>query len=211
MNKRTILLILLIAVTLAACNTTISDSVMQTAVSQVILTSSSEESTTDEITTSDTEATDILDEQLNELNTQLDNANLRLTDQAAEIDALNAELEGVYILLTPTITPTPQDTATPTITPSPTPLPPPTEEALPWYHKTVVANKDTPLYYYEDENDAGYPIMIKTSPVIKFSKGDEFIVDVNRIRADGGANYFLVIGPKHNGYYVNINDVKNAD
>jgi hypothetical protein len=184
---------------------------MQTAVSQVILTSSSEESTTDETTATETESTDIVNEQLNELNTQLENAKLKLTDQAAEIDALHSELEGVYILLTPTITPTPQDTATPTITLTPTPLPPPTEEAIPWYHKTVKATGNAPLYYYEDENEAGYPIMIKTSPVVKFSTGDEFIVDINRVRADGGNYYYLVIGPKHEGYYVNINDVKNVN
>jgi hypothetical protein len=184
---------------------------MQTAVSQVILTSSTSDSTTQESTGAEPDTNSILNERLEELNTQLEDANNRVDEQAAQIETLQNELSSVYILLTPTITPTPQDTPTPTITPTSTPLPAPTEFVLPWYQKYVVAKKDAPLYYYEDENEAGYPLMLKTSPVVKIAKGTEFIVDTNRIRADGGGYYYIIIGPKHEGYYVSINDVDKVD
>ncbi len=211
MKIRIVLVIMFVAFLLTACQETISESVMETAVSQVILTSASEDTTTDTETESTSEELTIKNEQIEELNTHLENANLQLTDQAVEIDALKSELEGVYILLTPTMTPTPQDTPTPTITPSPTPPPPPTEVVIPWYHKYVTAKRDAPIYYFEDKNAAGHPIMLKTSPVVKISSGTEFLVDINRVRADGGAYYYLIVGPKHEGYYVSIDDVKNTE
>ena len=211
MKKQYLVLILLAALLLSACKATISESAMETAVSQVILTSSSEESPGESEPQPESEIVATLNVQLEGLNAQLNNANIMGTEQAAKIEALQAELDGVYVLLTPTITPTPQDTPTPTITPSPTLIPSYTESALPWYHKYVEAVGTAPLYYYEDENQPGYPMMLKTSPIVKFSAGEEFIVNVNRIRADGGAYYYLIVGPKHEGYYVAIGDVEKLD
>jgi hypothetical protein len=53
--------------------------------------------------------------------------------------------------------------------------------------------------------------MLKTSPIIRIPKGEEFIVNVNRVRADGGAYYYLIVGPKNEGYYVSISDVENIE
>ena len=211
MKNLFVFMILLTPILLSACKETISESAMQTAVSQVILTSSSEESIEDSVLQPEPEAVGTSNLELEEANAQIYDANLRLTDQAAEIEVLQSELDRVYNLLTPTITPTPQDTNTPTITSSPTPLPSETEFVLPWYHKYVEASIAAPLFYFEDENDAGYPMMLKTSPVKKFSAGEEFIVNVNRVRADGGAYFYLIVGPKHEGLYIRIEDVKNLE
>lgn len=208
MKKQYLVFVMLSVFLLSACQSSIPESAMETAVSLVILTSSSEESIEDPVPQTDLGAVATSDARIAEANAQLDNANLKLTEQAAVNEALQAELDQAYILLTPTITPTPQDTPTPTITPSPTPIPTFTEVVMPWYHSYVEAIGDVPIYEYEDENDAGFPIMQKTSPIVKISDGKEFIVNTTKVRADGGENFYEIVGPKHKGYYVRIGDVK---
>jgi hypothetical protein len=208
MKKNYLVLILLTVFLLSACQSAIPESAMETAVSLVILTSSSEESIDDPEPQTDLGAVATSNAKIEEANAQLENANLLLTEQATKNEALQAELNQAYILLTPTITSTPQDTPTPTITPSPTLKPTFTEEVMPWYHSYVEAVGTIPIYEYEDENDAGFPIMQKTSPIVKISDGDEFIVNTTKVRADGGVNFYQIVGPKHKGYYVRIGDVK---
>ena len=148
-------------------------------------------------------------EELVQVKADLEEAGIKITEQAAQISDLQGELDQLYLLLTPTITPTPFDTPTPVATSTATPRPTATVFTLPYYQKYVTPIEKAPLYYYEDENDAGYPLMLKTNPVVKFVAGDVFIVDINRVRADGGGLYYLVVGPKHAGYYVLFDDVED--
>jgi hypothetical protein len=208
MKKLIFILILALTILATACDATISESAMETAVSQVILTSSSSEASepTEEQTESQSAAPS--SQELEEANTQLNAAQTKLTEQADEISALKAELEQVYPLLTPTITPTPFNTPTPANTATPTPRPTVTVFTLPYYQKYVTPIDNAALYYYKHENDAGFPLMLKTEPIKKFALGEEFIVDTNRIRSDGGGYFYLVVGPKNAGFYVRIEDVE---
>jgi hypothetical protein len=96
----------------------------------------------------------------------------------------------------------------PTATPQPSPTSTQSGDLL-YNQKYVVAISNAPVYTYDDENDAGFPIMTKVQPVQKFSSGEKFIVNIYPIRADGGRNYYLVIGPKLDGYYVRVEDVQD--
>ena len=212
MKKVIVLLPLLLSLLMTACDATISESAMETAVSQVILTSSASDTTTnsDEETEVQQEVQTSGDkEELRDAKAALSEAELKLTDQAAQIEDLQAELEGIYPLLTPSITPTPYNTPTPAALATATVRPTATVFTLPYYHKYVTPINNAPLFSYKDKNDSGFPIMLKKEPIIKFVNGDVFVVDINRIRADGGGYFYLVIGPKNAGYYVQFDDVQD--
>ncbi len=211
MKRIFVTLLILSTISLAACKATISESAMETAVSQVILTSSAANEVPDSGDSAPVEQQPAgpSSEELEAAQAALDQANIQLTEQAGQIDELQAELDALYLQLTPSITPTPADTPTPTITSSPTPRPTATEFTLPYYQKYVTPINTAPLYTSKEKNDAGYPIIIKTSPVQKIQYGEVVIVDVNRVRADGGALYYLIVGPKYTNYFVSIDDVQD--
>jgi hypothetical protein len=96
--------------------------------------------------------------------------------------------------------------ATATFTPSPTST---QSDGLLYNQKYVVAISGTPVFTYEDENDAGYPIMTKVKPIKRFGAEEKFIVYIYTIRADGGGYFYEVIGPKLSGYYVRVEDVQD--
>jgi hypothetical protein len=184
---------------------------METAVSQVILTSaaSSDPADSGDSAPADQQPAGPTSQELEAAQAALDQANIQLTEQAAQVEALQAELDALYPLLTPTITATPFDTPTPLPTATATPRPTATVFTLPYYQKYVTPVTAAPLFNFKDKNDAGFPIMLKTSPVQKVPNGDVIIVDVNRVRADGGAVYYLIVGPKYTNYYVLFEDVED--
>jgi hypothetical protein len=210
MKKTFVILLLLSILVLSACTATISESAMETAVSQVILTSAATSPAQDEpeAGSGDQQPAGPSNEELEAAQSALEQANLQLTEQAAQIEALEAELDALYPLLTPTVTSTPFDTPTPLPTATATPRPTATVFTLPYYQKYVTPIDSAPLFTYDKKNDAGFPIMFKTSPVQKIPNGEVVIVDVNRVRADGGGYYYLIVGPKYTNYYVLITDVK---
>ena len=211
MKKTIVLLLLLSTLLLSACKATITESAMETAVSQVILPSAAANPPADsgDSAPADQQPAGPSSQELEAAQASLDQANVQLTEQASQVDSLQAELDALYLLLTPTITSTPFDTPTPLPTGTATPRPTATVFTLPYYQKYVTPVSTAPLYNFKDKNDAGYPIMLKTSPVQKIPNGEVIIVDVNRVRADGGALYYLIVGPKYTDYYVFFEDVQD--
>ena len=201
----------IICMILSACNTSLSETALQTAVSEAIMTSSADNPI-------ETEITDVImtpmenmvpKEELDNLQFLLEEAQIELTQQAEAINELQTELEGVYILLTPTNTTEP---STITETPQSTITPFPTETqtgGLLYNQKYVITTGSTPVYTYEKENDAGFPIMYKTDPIRKFDSGVKIIVNRYPVRADGGLYYYLVVGPQHGGYYILVDNVQD--
>jgi len=209
MKKAFILTLLLVSILLSACQASISEAAMETAVSQVILTSVANDAVAESDSETVSEADTASMEELDAAKSQLSEAQSKLTEQAAGMEELQAELDQVYLLLTPTITPTPMDTPTQLPTLTATPRPAPTQSGLPSTQKYVRVIDKAPLFYFKDENDSGYPIMIKTSPIQKFDAGEIFIVETGRYRADGGGLFYKVVGPRNAGYFVRSIDVED--
>lgn len=185
---------------LSACKSTLSDSALQTAVSEAIMTSSADQ----EEQVIDTRS----EEELEIAKSQLSEAQLKLTEQAARIVELEQELESIYPLLTPSATPVPTDTPPPTVGPTVTPEPTATEEGgLLYNQKYVVTKGGIPLYTFTDRNKAGAPIMVKTDPIKKVNAGEKIIVDWHVIFADGGLQFYLVQDARFAGFYVLLDDV----
>ena len=109
MKYKLFLIILLVTIGLSACNGN-SQTVLQTAVSEAIMTSVAEAPTQLENSNSNSD----------QLKSELDAARIALTQQASQLAELKSTLDQAHLLLTPSITPTPEDTATPTITLTPT-------------------------------------------------------------------------------------------
>lgn len=210
MKKTGLILVIFTAILLSACNASLSETALQTAVSEAIMTSSAVEETSSDTTVAEQPAANMVSkEDFDNVSSSLAQAQVELTAQAEKINELQAELEQIYPLLTPTNTtepPPPTNTPQATATPSPTDTP---EGGLLFNQKYVVAVGSVPLYTYEKENDAGFPIMQKTDPILKFEAGAKIIVNIYPVRADGGSSFYLVIGPQHGGYYVLVDDVQD--
>jgi len=211
MKIRVIVFSILILVILSACRTSLSETALQTAVSEAIMTSSADNPIETEITDEISSPIEnmVPKEEFDNLQSSLDEARIELTLQAETINELQEELERVFLLLTPIITaelPTPTGTPATTITPSPTET---QAGGLLYNQKYVIATGSAPVYTYDKENDAGFPIMYKTDPIRKFDSGSKIIVNRYPIRADGGLYFYLVIGPQHGGYYILVSNVQD--
>ena len=205
MKKKLISMVVMIPLFLMSCSQTLSDDSVQTVVSEAIMTSSS-------IKASEAEksGTDQPESNQNELNDQLQAANLALTEQAAAIAALGEELEQVYLLLTPTETDVPTITPSPTVGFTATPEPTATvSSGLLYNQKYVITNTEAPLLHFNTRNNAGAPIMEKDDPVRKIKSGEKIIVDWRAIIGDGGGSYYLVQSDYYFGYYVRVSDVND--
>ncbi len=205
MKKKFVLTCLLLTLVLSACSTKISDEALQTAVSEAIMTSSALDASIKE-----TQAAQKIAEaqeaapsvaELVQLQTELSLAYAKLTEQAGQITDLQTEVEQLKSQATATNTPIPTITETPTITPWPSDTPVPPDR------KWVIAVGNAPLYNFSERNAKGYPIMEKLYPVKRFENGEEFLVYKAVVRADGGALFYEVVGPKFAGYYVSVDDV----
>lgn len=201
----------LICTILFACNTSLSETALQTAVSEAIMTSSADNPIETEITDGILTPMEnmVPKEELDNLQLLLEEAQIELTQQAEAINELQTELQGVYLLLTPTNTTEP---STITETPQSTSTPFPTETqagGLLYNQKYVITTGSTPVYTYQKENDSGFPIMYKTDPIRKFDSGAKIIVNRYPVRADGGLYFYLVIGPQHGGYYILVDNVQD--
>jgi hypothetical protein len=96
-------------------------------------------------------------------------------------------------------------TATPVGTPTPVPT---ATSAIPEDQKVVIASGGpAPLFEVDFTNDAGYPVMVKTDPVLRFEQGEWFLIYKGEVRADGESYFYKVAGPVWSGYYVRVNDV----
>jgi len=196
--------IILVSILLTACDQTLSESSVQTVVSEAIMTSSTTDGNSGDVDESSSQS----DSYIEEIEDQLKEAQLSLTVQADTVIALEDELERIYLLLTPT------STEVPSITPSPTkgntPTPKATEtlsSGLLYNQKFVISQGSAPLFTSTSKNKNGAPIMIKTSPVKKLQPGEKVIVDWHQIVGDGGVKFYLVQGPKFYGVYVRVSDV----
>jgi len=202
MNKVLPIIILTISFFLSSCKATLSDTALQTAVSEAIMTSSAGkvEQNAEMRTNSELEeARDLLKE-----------ARMELTNQAEKVIELQLELNRVYPLLTPTITIAPTDTPIPTSGPTNTPVPTATEiGGLLYNQKYVVSIGGIPVYTFTDRNKNGVPIMEKTDPIKKFQADVKFIVDWHIIIGDGGIQFYRIEGPQYAGFYVRVDDVSN--
>lgn len=88
--------------------------------------------------------------------------------------------------------------------PAPEPEEPPVEEpeepdAPPVYVYTVTDDKSV-AFKIVDYNSAGYPVMGKVDPVVRFDRGAEVPVWAGAKRADGGSLWFEMYD--HTGYYL---------
>ncbi len=211
MKKKGFTIIIFLTVFMSACGTSLSETALQTAVSEAILTSSVGEPLETQVSVeNETVLDDIASlQELDNVKTKLEEAQIALTLQAERINELQSELEQIYPLLTPTKTIEPPESA---VTPQATQTPSPSATqsgGLLFNQKYVVAIGSIPVYTYEKENEAGYPIMQKAEPIKKFEAGEKIIVNIYPIRADGGLSFYLVIGPKHGGYYILADDIQD--
>jgi len=198
--KNTYLFLLLVAIAaLSACTPEVSDSDLQTAIAQAVETSSADAAPTEtqlaSVSTTDAELKAVQD--------QLHASNLVLTTQANQLAAMQEQLDQIQLALTPTITPTPEATSTST------PLSTATASSLPDDQKLVYATRQAPLHTYTEKNAKGYPIMIKTDPIIRYSEGDWIIVFAAPVQADGSTLFYKVVSPYGEGKYININHVRD--
>lgn len=191
------LLMLITAIILAACTPTVSDTDLQTAIAQVVETSAAASVDTQPASSSAADAERELAQ------AQLDAANLVLTAQAGQLAVMQEQLNQIQLALTPTITPTPAATATIT------PLPTATANLLPDDQKIVYATRQTGLYTYTEKNGKGYPVMLKTDPIVRYEAGDWMIVYKALVQGDGGTLFYKVISPYGGGYYVDVNHVRD--
>jgi len=196
MNYKYFFLFLITAAALTACQPTVSDSELNTAIAHAVETSI--------ITIPEaTKPVDVggIEAELSSVQAQLDAAYLVATEQAAQIAALGEQLAQAQLALTPTITPIPAATATIT------PLPTATEPSLPEDQKFVTTTQQTGLYTYTEKNSKGYPIMVKTDPIVRYEAGAWMIVYQALVQADGGAFFYKVVSPFGGGYYVDASHV----
>jgi len=177
------MLIPLAALLFSACSGAVSDSQVQTAMAEVVMTSQAGSP-----------------QEMEELAT----AKAALTQQAGQIATMQIELEFIKTSPTPTITITPWATAT--ITPTTTPR----WGNLPSNQKIVAAKGNAPWYRLKGENAVGYPIFVKTNPVQRFEDGQTFWIYKRKYQADGGGYFYKISGPAVGiGYYVRVGDVKD--
>lgn len=196
---------------LSACTVALQESAVQTAVSEVIATSSADESVNSnpseqkEQTNSEMEAVKDGPSQteFDEVKQQLDEAQIKLTDQAGLIAALQEDLQKAQY------SPTPQPTVIPTNTPTPIPSSTPTIVVTPADQKAVIAARNAPFWTFKQENDAGKPIMIKVEPIARYEAGQEFVVKTWTVLADGGLRFYPIVGPRGAGFYVLVDHVQD--
>lgn len=208
MRRRYVLMVLSLALILAACKPLVSESDRQTAIAEVKLTAVASITPLPQL-----QADELVDqEEAEALEADLNAAEKTLTAQAGEIAALEKEIdshqdqiEALGLSLTPQFTATITETPTPAGTPTPVPT---ATSAIPDDQKVVIASGGpAPLYEYAFDNDAGYPVMVKTEPVLRFEEGEWFLVYRGEIRADGITYFYKVSGPVWSGYYVRVDDV----
>jgi hypothetical protein len=193
-----------------ACAGNLSDSAMQTAVSQAIMTSSAEQASEDTKNQTNQETDAQTSAELEQAKTELNDAQAKLTEQAGVVAELQGELDRLYPLLTPTNTTEPAETPTPTNTATVQPSPTATQNnGLLYNQKYVVTTVGAALYTYTEKNESGYPIMVKTDPVVKFGVGVVIVVERYLVRADGGLNFYLVFGPTNSGLYILASEVSD--
>jgi hypothetical protein len=190
--------LLLITTALAACSPTVPETDLNTAIAQAV-----ETSVIAEPNATPTVDTNAINAELEAVQAQLDAANLVVTDQAAQLTAMGDELAKAHLALTPTITPIPVATATIT------PLPTATDTSLPEDQKFVITTRQTGLYTYTVKNNKGYPIMIKTDPIVRYEKGAWMIVHEALVQADGGSLFYQVVSPYGGGFYVDASHVRD--
>ncbi|MFC1936600.1 hypothetical protein ACFLYP_02910 [Chloroflexota bacterium] len=193
MKTKIVLALLILVVISTACTGTATEEQMQTAIAVALQTSAASDLQQEESASS---------EELARIEAELEAAIAALTQQAEEISELEIQL--LTEQAPPTITPT----LTPTLTPNPRPTP---TWGLPENQKQVVATGKTPLYHFTKKNDQGYPIMVKTSPVIRIEDGEWFLIYTKPIRADGGSTFYEIAGPVHKGYYVQVGTFRDID
>ena len=116
---------------------------------------------------------------------------------------MQEQIDLIQLALSPTITPVPSITVTATQIPTPTP------SLLPEDQKLVYATRQTGLYTYTEKNDNGYPIMIKTDPIVRYAEGDWIIVISAPVQGDGVTKFYEVVSPYGGGYYVDFNHVRD--
>jgi hypothetical protein len=193
-----------------ACSGKLSDTAVQTAVSQAIMTSSAEEASLG-TTIQDNQGIDAQTKaELEQVKTELSDAQVKLTEQANKVAELQDELDHLYPLLTPTNTIEPLETPTPTNTATVQPSLTPTQNnGLLYNQKYVVTTVGAALYTYTEKNKSGFPIMVKTDPVVKFGVGEVIVVERYLVRADGSLNFYLVIGPTNSGLYILASEVSD--
>lgn len=180
LSKRIVISIIMVGL-VSACSAAVSEKQVQTAIAEAVLTSEGDSP-----------------QEMKELAT----ANAALTQQAGQITTLQAEMEELRTSPTPTITITPWATGTATPTKAPKWGP------LPKNQRIVEAKGNAPWYRKKGENNAGYPIMVKTNPVQRFNDGQVFWIYKNKIKADGDSYFYRISGPSvGTGYYVRVGDV----
>ncbi len=209
MRRAHMLIVFLLALILAGCNQPlVSEADWQTAIAEVKLTAVASITPLPQL-----QADDLVDrEEADALEADLSAAQKTLTAQAGQIATLQEQvdshrdkLEDLQLSLTPVYTPTFTHTPTPAGTPTPVPT---ATSAIPDDQKVVVASGGpAPLYEYNVKNNAGYPVMIKTEPLLRFEEGEWFLIYKGEIRADGITYFYKVAGPVWSGYYVSVNDV----
>jgi hypothetical protein len=202
MKKFIPIIIISITFITSSCKAALSDTALQTAVSEAIRTSSAGQT--------DQNSEVQVNNELEEARDSLKDAQMELTDQAQLINELQLELDQIYPLLTPTITDVPTETPIPTLGSTKTPEPTATAEGgLPYNQKYVIASGEIPVYTFSERNKNGVPIMQKTDPVKKFKGGQKIIVDWHILLGDGGINFYLVEGPQFAGFYIKVDDVSD--
>ena len=124
------------------------------------------------------------------MDTQVAGMETELERLADAIDNFQAEgTRSVISTPTATLRPTPRATSTPSNV------------------VTVVALRKLNLRTFTKRNDAGRPIMVIYEPRIQYQEGEIFQVLRQAIQADGGGNYFQVVGPEGAGLYVRQQDI----
>jgi hypothetical protein len=184
---------------MAACNENVSDSQVETAVFIALETSKASEI---EQATPEFQFLG-LEKEIEDLREQVEDSSIIITEQAAQIAEYQTLLETLQAV--PTELPyVPTPTRTPVFSLDEV-------EPTPIIYKQVVADGNAPLYYSEDENAKGYPVMIKTNPVIRFEDGDVIRVFIDVILADGGGEFYEVVGPAWAGYFIRVGDVDDYE
>ena len=179
-------------VLLVSCYSSVSESQIETAVAEAVKTSAVLEA---EQATYDAKQG---------IPGDLEEAYMELTQQAEQLSTLQAQIDFLQTSPTPTITITSWATG------SPTPTKEPQWGPLPNNQKVVAAKGNAPWYRVKGENKNGYPVMVKTNPIKRFTDGQTFWVYKRQYQADGGAYFYKISGPSVGiGYYVRVGDVKN--
>ena len=193
-----VIYILIVASFLMACTPSVSDSDLQIAIEQAVASSVANVSPTETLVAG------LIAEiaELENIQSQLDAANRVIAAQADQLAAMQDQIDSLQLAATPSVTPIPLPTAT--ITPLPTPT---KSSQLPEDQKLIYAARQTGLYTYTEKNDNGYPIMIKTDPIVRYYSGDWIIVLRAIVQGDGGFLFYEVVSPYGGGYFVDINHV----